>query len=326
MAFTLPPYGIGAAGLGNLYRPIPDADVTATLAAARDSGFTYLDTAPFYGHGLSELRLGTFMRETGWRPQLSTKVGRVLTPVGNRPMPDNGFANPAPFIPSFDYSAKGIETSFAGSQDRLGVEAVETLLLHDVGQLTHGDAHGAMLAQALDEALPAMDALKAAGKTKAVGLGVNEIPVCEEILSHRPLDCILLAGRYTLLEHDTSLPFLNDCHKAGTRIIVGGAFNSGLLATPDIKAAKYDYGDAPDWAVAHAIALRKVCAAHDVSLQAAALQFCAAHPAVASVIPGVQHVSHVTDARVWIDETIPAALWTDLKERGLINKDAPTPS
>ncbi len=321
MTFSLPTYGIGAAGLGNLYQAVSGDDAHATLDAIRATGFDYLDTAPHYGHGLSEQRLGAYFRQSGWVPHVTTKVGRVLKPVQGD-MPDFGFVDPAPFVPTFDYSADGIIESFTGSQERLGVEAVNALLLHDIGKLTHGDDHPHVLAQALGESFPAMEALKTAGKTSAIGMGVNEVAMCEEVLSHRKLDCILLAGRYTLLEHADTLRFLNNCADAGVRIIIGGAFNSGLLA----GNSKYDYGDAPAWAIERTAALREVCIAHNVSLQAAALQFCSAHPAVISVIPGVQQVSHVTDARRWIDETIPPALWADLKERGLINQDAPTPS
>ncbi len=321
MGLTLPTYGIGAAGLGNLYQAISDEDARATLDHIRAAGFDYLDTAPHYGHGLSEQRLGDYFKQSGWRPHITTKVGRVLKPVQGD-MPDFGFVNPAPFVPTFDYSGEGIEASFKSSQGRLGVESVDALLLHDIGRLTHGDDHPRVLAQALAEAFPAMEGLKASGKTQAIGMGVNEVAICEEVLSHRKLDVILLAGRYTLLEHADTLGFLDNCHKESVRLIIGGAFNSGLLA----GANKYDYGDAPDWAINKTKALNAVCAKHSVSLPAAALQFCAAHPAVISVIPGVQQPSHVTDAKKWVDEKIPAALWDELKENSLIDGEAPIPS
>mgnify|MGYP000504155303 CR=1 FL=1 len=324
-AVTLPPYGLGMAGLGNLYQALSEAVVRETLQQAEGLGFSYVDTAPFYGHGLSEKRIGAYLRETKWTPQISTKVGRVLDPVGDGPMPDNGFAEPAPYVPRFDYSAAGIEASFQGSRDRLGVERVDVVLLHDIGRLTHGDAHSRVMDQALDEALPAMDAIKARGQAGGIGLGVNEKEVCEEVLAHRSLDFILLAGRYTLYEHEATLGFLDSCLAAGVKIIAGGAFNSGLLAGAPGKAAKYDYVDAPQAALDRVADLRAVCERHGVSLQAAALQFCAAHPAIVSVIPGVQSPAHVDDARRFIDETIPPALWAELKERGLIARDCPTP-
>ena len=321
---TLPTFGLGLAGVGNLYQAISDEEAMATLKAGQGAGFGYVDTAPYYGHGLSEQRLGDFLRASDWQPAISTKVGRVLTPVTGD-MPDFGFADPAPFLPSFDYSGEGVEQSFASSQQRLGVETVDALLLHDIGKLTHGNDHDRVLDQALGEALPAMDDLKAAGKTKAIGLGVNEIEVCEQVLGHRKLDVILLAGRYTLLEHENSLGFLSDCHKAGVKIIIGGAFNSGLL-TGDPGSAHYDYGDAPAWAIDRTKALSAVCDNHNVSLASAALRFCAAHPAVLSVIPGVQQTSHVTDLSRWLKEDIPDALWSDMKEQGLIIADCPMPT
>jgi D-threo-aldose 1-dehydrogenase len=319
----LPDYGFGAAGLGNLYTAITDEEAAGVLAAARDAGFDYLDTAPYYGHGLSEQRVGAFLAETGYRPALSTKVGRRLEPAGSMPIPDNGFASPAPFIPHFDYSARGIREAFAGSQARLGVDSVDMMLLHDIGAMVHGDAHPAILAQAISEALPEMAALKAEGKTKWIGLGVNEIRVCEEVLAKVDLDVLLLAGRYTLLEHEASLPFLNACHIGGVRVIVGGAFNSGLLAASEGEPLRYDYDTAPEWAVDRAAQLREVCASFDVPLPAAALQFCKAHPAVASVIPGAKSAEQVRQISDWTRHDIDSGLWDALKERGLISADAP---
>mgnify|MGYP003655526883 CR=1 FL=1 len=319
----LPEYGLGAAGLGNLYTAITDEEAAGVLAAARDAGFDYLDTAPYYGHGLSEQRVGAFLAETGYRPALSTKVGRRLEPAGSMPIPDNGFASPAPFIPHFDYSARGIREAFAGSQARLGVDSVDMMLLHDIGAMVHGDAHPAILAQAISEALPEMAALKAEGKTKWIGLGVNEIRVCEEVLAKVDLDVLLLAGRYTLLEHEASLPFLNACHIGGVRVVICGAFNSGLLAASEGEPLRYDYDTAPEWALDRAAQLREVCASFDVPLPAAAVQFCKAHPAVASVIPGAKSAEQVRQISDWTRHDIDSGLWDALKERGLISADAP---
>lgn len=321
----LPSFGLGAAGLGNLYTAISDADASHTLAAAQAAGFSYIDTAPFYGHGLSEQRIGAHRWAETARPYLSTKVGRRLEPSNGRAVPDNGFAHPAPFIPVFDYSAQGIRAAFKGSQARLGVKSVDALLLHDIGEMTHGPAHPQILAQALEEALPEMSAMKWEGLTGAIGLGVNEIEVCRDVLAHFDLDVILLAGRYTLLEHAAALPFLNECHRAGIRIIIGGAFNSGLLAAGPGDTLHYNYAAAPAWAVERADALRKVCAAYGVSLPAAALHFCKAHPAVISVVPGAQSATQVNQIARWIGETFDPALWTALKDRGLISAEAPVP-
>ncbi len=324
-ALELPGYGLGAAGLGNLYTAITDEEAERALAAARDAQFDYLDTAPYYGHGLSEQRIGHFLAGTGYRPAISTKVGRCLEPAGSTAIPDNGFESPAPFIPRFDYSARGIRDAFAGSQARLGVDSVDVLLLHDIGEMVHGDAHPAMLAQAIGEALPEMAAMKAEGKTRWIGLGVNEIRVCEEILEQVELDVLLIAGRYTLLEHETALPFLSECHRRGVKIIIGGAFNSGLLAASAGETLRYDYDTAPQWAVDRAARLREVCASFDVPLPAAALQFCKAHPAVTSVIPGAKSAEQVRQISAWTRHDIDSGLWDALKERQLISADAPVP-
>lgn len=323
---TLPEYGLGAAGLGNLYTAISDEDARETLLAAQQANLHFIDTAPFYGHGLSECRVGRHLSETWKRPLLSTKVGRRLEPAGNRKIPENGFAKPAPYIPYFDYSAAGIRQSFDDSRMRLGVESVEVLLLHDIGHATHGSDHEAVLKLALEEALPEMDALKWEGRTRWIGLGVNEIDVCRDVLDHVDLDVLLIAGRYTLLEHAASLPFLDECHRAGVRVIIGGAFNSGLLAASPGAPLNYNYSTAPDWAIARTNALRESCDRHGTSLAAAALQFCKSHPAVISVIPGAQSAHQVAQIAEWVSEEIDPALWQLMKERGLVEAEAPVPS
>ncbi|PKP82616.1 MAG: aldo/keto reductase [Alphaproteobacteria bacterium HGW-Alphaproteobacteria-18] len=324
-ALHLPEFGLGAAGIGNLYTELSDETAHSTLSAAHDAGLGYVDTAPFYGHGLSEQRIGKHMRATGQRPVLSTKVGRRLEPAGTSPIPDHGFASPAPFVPVFDYSADGIRVSFEGSQSRLGVQAVDILLLHDIGETTHGPAHRKVLAQALEESLPEMAALKFEGRTKWIGLGVNELDVCRDVLEHFDLDVLLIAGRYTLLEHASSVDFLDECHRAGVKVIIGGAFNSGLLAAAPGDPQHYDYAAAPTWAVRRAAELREICEAFGTSLPAAALRFCAAHPAVASVIPGARSPDQVCQIADWIKDEIDQGLWTALKDKGLISRDAPVP-
>ncbi|WP_225907930.1 aldo/keto reductase [Hyphomonas sediminis] len=321
----LPKFGLGAAGLGNLYSAISDAEAEAILTAADAASFCYVDTAPYYGHGLSEQRVGAHTWQNCINPKISTKVGRRLEPAGSRPIPENGFVSPAPNIPVFDYSAHGIRSAFEGSQARLGVPSVDILLLHDIGRMTHGDAHPQIFSQALEEALPEMAAMKWEGKTRWIGLGVNELDVCREVLEHFDLDALLIAGRYTLLEHEKSLTFLDECHRSGVRIIVGGAFNSGLLAASGNEPLYYDYAAAPEWAVNRAAELRRICEAHGTTLPAAALKFCAAHPAVASVIPGARSAEQVRQIKAWTDDDIDPALWTELKDKGLIAAGAPVP-
>tara|TARA_R110000796_G_scaffold118968_10_gene233041 strand:- start:2116 stop:3108 length:993 start_codon:yes stop_codon:yes gene_type:complete len=322
----MPDYGLGTAGLGNLYTEISDDEAQGALQAALESGLHYIDTAPFYGHGLSEQRVGAFLQASDANPVISTKVGRQLRPAGTQPIADNGFASPAPFIPEFDYSAEGVRASFADSQKRLGVRSVDILLLHDIGEATHGAAHQEVFDQAVTEALPEMAALKAEGKTKWIGLGVNEIEVCQQVLDHMDLDVLLIAGRYTLLEHVESAPFLNECHRRNVKIIIGGAFNSGLLAASGDEPLRYDYAQAPLWAIERAEQLREVCAAYDTALPAAALQFCHAHPAVACVIPGARNAAQVRQVAGWTQSPIDPEFWDALRERGLISPEAVVPS
>jgi D-threo-aldose 1-dehydrogenase len=323
---VLPDYGLGAAGLGNLYTAISDDEAHGALEAAYANGLTYIDTAPYYGHGLSEQRVGAFLASSGARPALSTKVGRCLQRAGDRLVPDNGFADPAPFIPEFDYSATGIRAAFEGSQQRLGVEAVDVLLLHDIGEVTHHDAHPKILKQAIEESLPEMAALKAEGRTKWIGLGVNEIEVCQQVLAHCDVDVLLIAGRYTLLEHETATPFLDECHRRGVKVIIGGAFNSGLLVASGDEPMRYDYVDAPDWAVERAQMLRTACKSFDADLPAVALQFCRAHPAVVSVLLGARTVEQVHQVVKWTRAQIDPGLWTALKALGLISRPAVVPA
>lgn len=322
----LPRFGLGAAGLGNLYSEISEAEAMDTLLSARNVGLDLIDTSPFYGHGLSERRIGDCLAQTNWQPTLSTKVGRVLEPAGDSPVPDNGFASPAPFIPRFDYSAGGIRRAFAGSKARLGVDRVDTLLLHDIGRMTHGDAHEQVLVQAREEALPEMAAMKSEGLTGRIGLGVNEIEVCQEVIDLFDLDILLIAGRYTLLEHEASLVFLDTCHARGIEVMIGGAFNSGLLAAAPDQPTHYNYDRAPDWALERTARLRQVCARFEVPLPAAALQFCAAHPAVATVLAGGRTSDEVRQIAGWTQARIDPDLWTALREDGLISENAPVPA
>tara|TARA_R110001606_G_scaffold30320_8_gene93728 strand:+ start:538 stop:1527 length:990 start_codon:yes stop_codon:yes gene_type:complete len=322
-SLNLPAYGFGAAGLGNLYTAISDEEAQATLEAANEAQLNLFDTAPYYGHGLSEQRIGAYLASSESRPVISTKVGRRLEPAGRADIPDNGFESPAPFIPKFDYSARGIREAFAGSQQRLGVEAVDILLLHDIGEMVHGGAHEGILAQALEEALPEMAAMKAEAKTKWIGLGVNEIDVCRQVLEHVDLDVLLIAGRYTLLEHAESLSFLGECHRRGVKVIIGGAFNSGLLASTGEEPLYYDYVEAPPWAVERAGQLRAVCETFNTPLPAVALQFCGSHPAVASVIPGAKSAAQVRQIAGWTQMEIDPGIWEALKDRDLISRDAP---
>jgi D-threo-aldose 1-dehydrogenase len=326
--FDVPAFGLGCAPLGNLYRPLSDAQALATIHSALAAGISYLDTAPFYGHGRSEQRIGEALRAwPGPRPALSTKVGRVLDPVTPGEEGDFGYADPLPFRPRFDYSKDGVRRSLEGSLSRLGVARVDIALIHDIGRLTHGDAHPVLMRQVLDEALPALEQARSEGRIRWIGIGVNECEVCLELLERAPLDCILLAGRYNLLEQPAlTSGLLALCAQRGTKLIAAGVFNSGLLATPPSAGSRYNYVNVPTPILARAQSLWQTCAAFGVAPQAAALQFPACHPVVASTIVGAKSPDEIAQIMAWRRASIPAALWTALKKDGFIAPDAPVPN
>lgn len=322
--------GFGTAPLGNLFRPLADADARATLAAAEKAGFGYYDTAPFYGFGLSERRLGDALR--GRDVVLSTKVGRLLKPVAgpvDETVPRHGYATPMPFAPVYDYSYDAVMRSFEESLQRLGLAKIDILYIHDIGRLTHGDRNAARMAElTTGGGLRALEELRAARAISGFGMGVNEIPACLEVMDHARLDVILLAGRYTLLEQNALDDLFPRCTAAGTAVVVGGAYNSGILAvgTKTDAALYYDYEPAPEHIIAKVRAIETVCDRHGVPLAAAALQFPLAHPIVASVIPGLDSPARVEQTLALYRHKIPAALWRDLKAAKLLRDDAPIPA
>jgi D-threo-aldose 1-dehydrogenase len=321
----LPSFGFGAAPLGNLYRARSDAECEALLEAAWARGIRYFDTAPLYGFGLSEQRLGAFLR-TKPRDEffISTKVGRLLAPnAGDHPQRAY-FIDAAPFEPIFDYSRDGILRSHEVSLKRLGLDRVDILLMHDIGEATHGATHEAQFAVAMEGGYRAMEELRRSGAVGAIGIGVNEWQVCAEAMASHHWDCLLLAGRHSLLDHD-ALDFLGLCVDMGVRVIAGGVFNSGILATGVIHAARFNYDAAPSDVVARVKALSIVCAAHHVPLGAAAVQFPYTHPAIASVIAGFGSEVEFSEVMDWAALPIPDALWRDLKAQGLLPADLPPP-
>lgn len=314
----------GAAGIGNLYRPISRDDAEATLAVAWDAGIRYFDTAPRYGHGLSEHRLGEFLRSQPRETYvISTKVGRLLTPVPENEVPDYGFDDPLPFRADYDYSYDGVMRSFEDSLQRLGLDHIDLLLLHDIGSDTHGAEKNAELFPiAMQGGYKALAELRASGAVKAIGIGVNEWQVLVEAMQHGDWDTFLLAGRYTLLEQELLHTLLPLCESAGTSIIVGGPFNSGILAGRDT----WNYSRAPQPIIDRVRRIAAVCDAHGVALPAAALAFPLGHASVASVIPGPRSAAEVDQIVDWFETEIPASLWSDLKTEGLIDQAAPVPA
>jgi D-threo-aldose 1-dehydrogenase len=323
--------GFGTAPLGNLFRPLTDEDARATLAAAGRAGFGYYDTAPFYGFGLSERRLGDALR-IHQGIVLSTKVGRLLNPV-QEPVAEttvrHGYATPMPFEPVYDYSYDAVMRSYEASLQRLGLSRIDILYIHDIGRLTHGDANAARMVElTIGGGLKALEELRRAGAIAGFGVGVNEIAACLEVMDHVRLDVILLAGRYTLLEQHAMDALFPRCQAADTAIVVGGPYNSGILAvgTKTGVPLYYDYEPAPADVVDRVRRIEAVCDTHGVPLAAAALQFPLGHPLVASVIPGLDSSARVEQVTALYQHKIPAALWADLKSKSLLRSDAPVPA
>lgn len=307
-----PTLGMGTAPIGNLYRVVSDAEAQATLSAAVEAGISYFDTAPHYGHGLAERRLGEALSTLDPHGHLSvsTKVGRILVPTTMRGT-RHGFVDADPFEPAFDYSHDGIMRSFEASLGRLRRDRIDVLLCHDIGRLTHGDLHDHHLRAFLDGGYRAMCDLRDSGAVGAIGIGVNEVAICEELLDHVALDTILLAGRYTLLDRSAE-PLLERCASLGIRIIVGGPYNSGILARDLTGPLHFDYATPSEAIVARAHRLAAVCAEQGVPLPAAALRFPLRHPQVASVIPGLIGADQVADTMARMAVPLPDALWPAL--------------
>ena len=311
------PLALGAAPIGNLFARLSDDQAEATLEAAWASDIRLVDTAPYYGHGLSEVRIGRHRsRNPAQTFTLSTKVGRRLEACAAENTPEHGFASPLPNRPVFDYSRDGVLRAFESSLARLGVERVACLLLHDIGPFVHGRNAPAVLTQALNEALPAMTDLKRQGLTDAIGLGVNETSVCEQVLAHADLDVVLLAGRYTLLDQ-SGRSLLDRAHADGVGVLAAGVFNSGFLA----GGSTYDYAPASPELITRRDRLAMLCTRHGVELPAAAIQFAASHPAIRQVVVGLRSPAEVAQASAWHATTIPTDFWRELAAWELIELD-----
>lgn len=321
--------GFGAASLGNLYKPVDDAAAHGAVAAALAAGIRYFDTAPHYGRGLSERRLGDALRGHA-DVIVSTKVGRLMMPddsvIDDRER--DGFRSPMPFRMAYDYTHDGILRSHEASLHRLGLARVDILFVHDIGGLTHGDAAADYWRQLTDGGgFRALDRLRGEGAIRGFGLGVNEVEVCLDALKVAELDVILLAGRYSLLDQQALDAFFPACMAAGTSVVIGGPYNSGILAT-GVRSGRtlhYDYAAPPPEVVERTARIEAIADAHGVPLAAAALAFVLAHPAVASVIPGMGSAARVEATAALARHPIPDGFWTELRASGLIREDAPLP-
>ncbi|MBN7786143.1 aldo/keto reductase [Ponticoccus gilvus] len=319
-------FGFGTAPIGNIFREIDEETSDGMIQSAWDAGVRYYDTAPMYGHGLAELRTGHSLR---WKNRddfvLSSKVGRVLKPARKQDIDYAPWTNAGRFTLNFDYSYDGTMRSFEDSLQRLNLEHMDIVFIHDIDVFTRGAEQPEVFKQAMDGAWKALSDLRDQGVVKAIGVGVNEWEVCQTALEQRDFDCFLLAGRYTLLEQDSLDTFLPLCEERGAAVVVGGGFNSGILATGAVEGAKYNYAPAPAEIMDRVRKIEAVCAEHNVPLPAAALQFVVAHPAIPSFIAGTRTVEQLQKNLAWFSHPIPAEFWADLKAKGLLREDAPTP-
>jgi len=331
---TVTVLGFGTAPLGDLYARLDDATAIATVEAALAAGITLLDTSPHYGNGLAEHRCGTALRRHRRDGLvLSTKVGRVMDPRQPPAAPARsdvtapGFAGGLPHKASFDYSYDGAMRSFEQSLLRLGTDRIDVLLIHDVDVWTHGpDAIEARFREAMDGAYRALADLRDQKVIKAIGVGINEADMCERFARAGDFDCMLLAGRYSLLEQPALESFLPLAQEKNIGVMLGGVFNSGILATGAVPGARYNYAPAPDHIMDKVRRIEAVCRAHSVPLAHAALHFALGHPAVASLVLGGVTPEEESRNVAAISAAPPAALWSDLKSEGLLAPDAPTPA
>jgi D-threo-aldose 1-dehydrogenase len=317
--------GLGTAPLGNMHAPLSDADARATVRHAATLGVRYFDTAPLYGLGLAEQRVGAALSGEA-SVILSTKVGRLLEPRGPGEAPDGIYVDTPPLKVAYDYSWDGVMRSVEASLARLGRDRVDILYVHDVDAVTHGSIAAAekRIEQLIDlGGWRALSELRASGAVKAIGAGVNEAWPCERLLTLADPDLFLIAGRYSLLETSALPRLLPTCRERGVGVVIGGAFNSGILATGPAAGAKYDYAAAPPAILEQAGALQGVCARHGIALATAALQFCLSGPAVVSVLVGARSAAEIARNAASFDVAIPLDLWAELKHLGLIPKEAP---
>lgn len=317
--------GFGGAAIANMYKPVSDLEALAAINAVWDSGLRYFDTAPYYGWGLSERRLGAAL---AGRPRdefvLATKVGRVLGTDLPRDAEDL-FVDPPEQGARFDYGRDGTLRSLEQSLERLGLDRIDVALVHDLDPTVHGERNAFVdyVRAALSEMWPTLADLRSDGTLAAIGFGINDVSTAEHLLSETDPDVLLLASRYTLLENSAALSLLDTCARRSVSVIIGAPFNSGILVDGN---APYDYLAAPEDVRRRVARMAEICRRHETPLAAAALQFTGAHGSVASVIPGMRNENEVQENVALINRKIPAGLWRDLQDAGFICEGAPVPA
>lgn len=320
-----PRFGMGTASLGNIFATHSEAEAAETFAAARAAGVRYFDTAPWYGHGLAEHRLGTALRD--WPRDgvvISTKVGRVYDPAPRGQDLRVSWKGGLNFAVRYDYSAAGFEASLAQSRLRLGQPSIDALIIHDLDRDYHGAAFDTHMGALTGSGLDYLHRLRDDGVISAVGMGMNTLSDFTRIAPWIEVDFFLVALPYTLADQAALHGPMADCVRRGIRVIIGAPFASGLLANPSAPGVMYAYAPASPEMVAKARAIEAVCQRHGVPLAAAALQFPLLHPAVVSVIPGAVSAAQISQNAANAALSIPVELWQDLKMQGLIDPDAPT--
>jgi D-threo-aldose 1-dehydrogenase len=322
--------GLGGAPLGDLYERIPEERAVATLKRAYELGVRLFDTAPLYGHGLSEHRFGHVLRQVEERAGfvLSTKVARYLAPQAPEQVDRGQFQGGLNFNIVPDYSYDGAMRAFEQSLQRLGMDRVDIVHIHDVDVWTWGseEAFRQRFREAMDGAYRALHDLRAQGVIRAIGAGINEVGPMIQFANAGDFDTFMLAGRYTLLEQEPLDELLPLCERKGIGILTAGPYNSGILATGATANAKYNYRPAPPEILQRVQRIEAVCARHGVPLAAAAVQFPLAHPAVSSMVPGAVRPEEVEANMRLVETPVPAALWAELKHERLLREDAPTPA
>jgi D-threo-aldose 1-dehydrogenase len=313
--------GFGGAGIGNLYHTTSNIGSELAVTTAFEKGIRLFDTAPHYGAGLSERRLGVALHSLmDQKPVVSTKVGRMLKPLAKgEPAQEFGFVEEAPFARTYDYSYDAVMRSFEDSIQRLGVQQIDILYMHDIGEMTHGDQHPELFKTAMDGGYKAMDELRSQGLVKSIGLGVNEWQVCQQTLPVADFDCFMVANCFTLLNNDITDSFLGDCVKRDIDLVVAAPFNSGILASGSKNPNAYFYQEAPADVVEKVKQLEAVCERHSVTLGAAAIQYPLRFNQVKTVVLGMSNPNRIETSCEWYAEDIPEGFWLELKELNLLS-------
>jgi D-threo-aldose 1-dehydrogenase len=323
---TFTALGYGGAPIGNYNGVFSDADAQDMVSQAWDQGIRYFDTAPGYGNGLSEHRLGHALRRRDRKELvLSTKVGRVLTPMLDAPSTNGQYLDIPPLVAGYDYSYDGVMRAVEQSMQRMLTDHFDVLFIHDCDRYTHGSAAPELFHQAIVSAFPALESLREQQVVKAIGFGINETDLMIEAIKSTDVDVCLLAGRYTLLEQEPLDELFPICEQQGVGIVLGGVYNSGVLATGPISGARFNYAPADANILARARQLQDVCRRHDVPLAAVALQFAYAHPVVVSACIGARDEKQQTRNAELFESSVPGELWDDLRAADLIRSDAPIP-